>query len=277
MPGLVLEGGTFRPIFSAGVMDALLDEDIMFLYVIGVSAGITNGTSYISRQKGRNLQILLHHRNDPRYIGPGNIPKEKSIFGRDFVFNEIPNKLYPFDWETYRSYQGRIRIGVTNAQTGHPEYFDGHKLDRKGKMLQASCALPLMFPAIQIHGVPYYDGGIADPIPVRKSIREGNEKNLIVLTRPKEYRKELSRSTKATAKILGRKYPRLPELLLNRHLRYNETVKFCERQEKAGKAVILRPDHPIESLEKDIDILQQTYDMGYRAAKENIQKIKELF
>ena len=118
MPGLVLEGGTFRPIFSAGVMDALLDEDIMFPYVIGVSAGITNGTSYISRQRGRNLRILMSHRKDSRYIGMKNLLKERSIFGLDFVFDLLPNKLDPFDWDTYKRYKGTIRIGATNAQTG---------------------------------------------------------------------------------------------------------------------------------------------------------------
>ncbi len=115
MPGLVLEGGTFRPIFSAGVMDALLDEDIMFPYVIGVSAGITNGTSYISRQRGRNLRILMSHRKDSRYIGMKNLLKERSIFGLDFVFDLLPNKLDPFDWDTYKRYKGTIRIGATNA------------------------------------------------------------------------------------------------------------------------------------------------------------------
>lgn len=277
MPGLVLEGGTFRPIFSAGVMDALLDEDIMFPYVIGVSAGITNGTSYISRQLGRNLRILMSHRKDSRYIGMKNLLKERSIFGLDFVFDLLPNKLDPFDWDTYKRYKGTIRIGATNAQTGRPEYFDGHRLDEKLMMLRASCALPLLFPAIRIHGVLYYDGGISDPIPIRKAIKDGSGKNLIVLTRPKEYRKRLSRSTMAAAKILGRKYPRLREQLLSRHKRYNETVRFCERQEREGKALILRPDHPIESMEGDIDVLKQTYDMGYKTAKENIRKIRELF
>jgi predicted patatin/cPLA2 family phospholipase len=101
MPGLVLEGGTFRPIFSAGVMDALLDEDIMFPYCIGVSAGITDGFSYASRQKERNLKILQRYRNDKRYLGAGNLLKDKSIFGVEFVFEEIPNNLLPFDWESF--------------------------------------------------------------------------------------------------------------------------------------------------------------------------------
>ena len=113
MPSLILEGGTFRPIFSAGVMDALLDNNIIFPYCIGVSAGITNGVSYISQQRGRNLEILTKYRNDKRYLGYGNFLKCKSLFGLDFVFDEIPNKLIPFDMDTYKKYTGKFLIGVT--------------------------------------------------------------------------------------------------------------------------------------------------------------------
>ena len=151
------------------------------------------------------------------------------------------------------------------------------KLDKMCMMLRATCAIPLVFPAIYVDGKPYYDGGLADPIPIRKSIKDGNEKNLIVLTRPEGYRKELSRSHKITAKLLKRKYPHLPELLMKRHIEYNKTVRYCEKLEQEGKAVILRPEYPIESLEKDIDVLKQTYDMGYRMTKEKIDKIRELF
>ncbi len=262
MPSLILEGGTFRPIFSAGVMDALLDEDLMFPYVIGVSAGICDGFSYISKQRERNLQILLNHRNDSRYVGKKNLLKEHSLFGLDFVYNVIPNKLYPFDWETFHQYDGKILVGVTNAQTGHIEYKDGKKLDKKCTMLRATCALPLVFPSIDLDGAPYYDGGIADPIPIRKAIKDGNDKHLIILTRPEGYKKELSRSHKVTARILKKKYPKLPELLLNRHTRYNHTVAFCEQLERDGKAIVLRPEYPIDSMESDIDVLKSTYDMG---------------
>ena len=144
-------------------------------------------------------------------------------------------------------------MGVTNALTGEIEYKDGKDLDEECMMLRATCALPLIFPAINLDGVPYFDGGIADPIPVRKAIRDGNDKHLIVLTRPKGYKKELSKSHKVTSRLLKRKYPKLPDLLLNRHVEYNRTVRYCERLEREGKAVILRPDHPIDSFEKDID------------------------
>ncbi|MDD3184233.1 MAG: patatin family protein [Anaerostipes sp.] len=276
MTSLILEGGTFRPIFSAGVMDALLDEDIMFPYVIGVSAGICDGFSYVSKQRERNLRILMNHRNDKRYLGKENLKKDKSIFGLDFVYNIIPNKLYPFDWDTFRQYQGKILVGVTNAVTGEVEYKDGKELDSMCTMLRATCAIPFVFPGIHMDGQVYYDGGIGDPIPIQKAIKDGNDKHLIVLTRPKEYRKTLSRSHKITAKLLGRKYPKLPKLLLHRHIKYNKTVRYCEKLEKEGKAIILRPDHNIDSFEKDIDVLKETYDMGYNLAMKNIEQIRKM-
>ncbi len=138
MPGLVLEGGTLRPVFSCGVMDALLDEGLMFDYVIGVSAGITYAFSYLSKQRGRNLEVFTRYRNDKRYLSLRNYPKCRSMFGLEFVFDEIPNKLLPFDWDTFHAYQGKVLVGVTNAVTGQAEYFDGMQLDLPCTMLRAT-------------------------------------------------------------------------------------------------------------------------------------------
>ncbi len=262
MPSLILEGGTFRPIFSAGVMDALLDNNIIFPYCIGVSAGITNGISYISQQKGRNLEVLTKYRNDKRYLGYRNFLKCKSLFGLDFLFDEIPNKLVPFDMDTYKKYNGKVLIGVTNAKTGKTEYFDGKDLDDKATYLRATCALPVFFPAIKINNNEYYDGGLSDPIPIKKAITDGNKKHLIILTQPKGYKKNLSRKNIIVSKLLDRKYPNLKNAFLHRHESYNETVKFCEELEKQGKAIILRPEYKLESFEKDVNKLKNTIIMA---------------
>lgn len=279
MPGLILEGGTFRPIFSAGAMDALLDNDIMFDYVIGVSAGITNGYSYVSKQRRRNLEILEKYRNDKRYLSLGNFFKCKSMFGLDFVFDDIPNKLLKYDLDTLNSYDGKIIVGVTNAVTGKTEYLDGKQIDEKCTILQATCALPLFFPAIKYNNNEYYDGGLCDPIPIKKSISDGNKKNLIILTRPEGYIKTQDKKNKIAIKILHNKYPKLKEILTNRHILYNETVKFCEQLEQDGKAIIIRPDasEAIDSFEKDIEKLTASYQHGYNKTLKNIDKIKELF
>lgn len=279
MPGLVLEGGTFRPIFSAGVMDALLDENVIFPYCIGVSAGITDGFSYASRQKERNLKILQQYRNDKRYLGAGNLLKNKSIFGVEFVFEEIPNQLLPFDWETFSQYEGEFRVGVTNAVTGQVEYLDGKLLDKKNTMVKATCAIPLVFPVVELGGQKYYDGGICDPIPVRRAQADGHDKLLIVLTRPAGYTKEKSKTNAAAAKLLRRKYPNLVEPLLTRHIAYNETVRYCETLEQQGKAVLLRPEGEgiIGSFEKDVKKIETSYRCGYDLCKQRIDEIRALF
>ncbi|MEG2354046.1 MAG: patatin family protein [Clostridium sp.] len=279
MPSLILEGGTFRPIFSAGVMDALLENNIMFPYCIGVSAGITNGFSYLSKQKRRNLDILENYRSDKRYISARNYLKCKSLFGLDFLFDEIPNKLCPFDMETFLSYEGKALVGVTNALTGESEYLDGKEIDEKSSMLRATCALPIFFPVIKINGKEYYDGGICDPIPIKKAVIDGNKKHLIILTRPKNYKKELSRNNIIASRLICKKYPKLKEPFLTRHLMYNETVKYCEELESQGKALIIRPSEEcsLKSFEKDITKLQSGYKHGYNLALENLESIKALF
>lgn len=277
MPSLILEGGTLRPIFSAGVMDALLDNNITFPYCIGVSAGITNGVSYISKQKGRNLEVVTKYRNDNRYLSYRNFLRCKSIFGLDFVFDEIPNNLIPFDMDTYRKYPGKVLVGITNAHTGKTEYLNGKDLDNKATMLRATCAIPLLFPVIKINGKEYYDGGLCDPIPIKKAIADGNTKHLIVLTQPKGYKKELSKKNILVAKLLNKKYPNLKTPLLNRHNHYNETVKFCEQLESEGKVLILRPEYNLDSFEKDINKLKSSYDHGYNLTINHLSEIKKLF
>lgn len=277
MPSLILEGGTLRPIFSAGVMDALLEQELMFPYCIGVSAGISNGFSYISRQKRRNLEILEKYRHDNRYIGYRNFLRHRSLFGIDFVFGEIPGKLVPFDTNAFQNYSGTLLVGVTNAHTGLPEYINGMNIDEQWTMLRATCALPLMFPAINMNGYNYYDGGVSDPIPIRKAIADGNDKHLIILTQPKGYVKQFSRQNALVGKILKRKYPKLEEVLLTRHDKYNETVAFCEQLEKDGQAIILRPEHSLVSLEKDINTLRASCQHGHDLAMDRMQDIHKLF
>lgn len=279
MPGLVLEGGTFRPIFSCGVMDALLAHGLMFDYVIGVSAGITDGFSYISRQPERNLEVVRRYRNDPRYLGVGNYRKCGSLFGLDFVFGEIPRTLLPYDWDAFRAYEGRIRVGVTNARTGLPEYLDGKQLDDDNTMLRATCAIPFYFPAIEIDGTPYYDGGLTDPIPIRKALADGSEKNLIVLTQPAGYRKKTTRSTRFAASALHRRYPALSRVLLHRAKLYNDTVCFANQlaAHHPETTVLLRPETPLNSFEKDVPRLETGYRQGYELAEARMEDIKRLF
>ncbi len=275
MTGIVLEGGTFRPVFSAGVMDALLSENILLPYCIGVSAGISNGFSYISKQPQRNLEIMQKYRNDKRYMSRSNLRKYKSVFGLDFVFDEIPNKLIPFDKETFFSYEGKCLVGVTNVETGQPEYKDAMEADDKFTMLRATCALPMFFPAIEMDGNKYYDGGLSDPIPVQKALDDGCDKVLIVLTQPRGFVKRFGKYDKLGARVLGRRYPEIRRAIMERPERYNEVVKFCEELVKEKKAIIIRPNHLLNSFESDVRKLEMSYWHGYRMTKEKMKRMKK--
>ena len=223
--------------------------------------------------------MLRQYRNDKRYFGARNLRRDHSIFGVEFVFSTIPNELIPFDWDTYHRYAGRIRVGVTNARTGEAEYLDGMQLDRASTMLRATCAIPIYFPPVTIDAQTYYDGGLADPIPIVKSLHDGNEKNLIVLTQPLDYRKEMTHGTKFAARAMHRKYPALTRTMLTRPKRYNETVCFCHQlaEKQPQNTVLLQPTDHLESFEKDVKKLEWGYEMGYNMACARMDDIRRLF
>jgi len=277
MPGVLFEGGSFRPVFSCGVMDALLEKDIMFPYCIGVSAGAADAASYISRQKGRNIRIFEKYRNDKRYIGKRNIIKDRSVFGVQFVFRDIPNEVDPFDMETFQKYDGTFVVVTTDAVTGEVEYFYKEDVDNQFNVFCATCALPVVFPPAIVRGREYFDGGLSNPIPIDKLLADGNEKALIVLTRPEGYRKECRRADRLAARAIRRRYPAAAKKVLTRHKRYNQSVLWCEKLEREGKALILRPKEPLDSYEKDVKKLRKNYESGYRLAMERIEEIKALF
>lgn len=275
MTSLVLEGGTFRGIFSAGVMDAFLKENIEFQYVIGVSAGISNAASYISKQFGRNIEILEKYRNDHRYIGVKNFINCKSLFGLNFVFGDIPNKLIPFDYDTFRQYKGQFLVGMLNAETGKTEYKNGINDNENWEYLRATCSIPGYFPPCKVGEKYYYDGGLVSPISIKKAVADGCEKHVIILTQPKGYIKKCGKSNVVMSKLCRKKFPKLEKILLKRHALYNAQVAFCEELESKGNAIIIRPEHKLESFEKDIATLKSSWQNGFDIAMNRIEEIKE--
>ena len=275
MTGLVLEGGAFRGLFTAGVLDALLDIKADFKYVIGVSAGATNAYSYISKQRGRNLEIMEKFIDHKRYVGYGNLIRCKAIMDLDFVFDEIPNKYCVFDYYTFYKYDGKILAVIFNIESGEVEYFDKDALDEKNMILRGSCAIPFMFPFANIKGKLYADGGLKDSIPIKKSLKDGNEKNLIVLTRNEGYRKQQSTANKLAYKFYKKKYPKLAQVLVNRYKEYNEQIELCEELEKRGDAIIIRPTvkMDISRFERDRNKLREIYQNGYDIIIKNKDKI----
>lgn len=265
MTGLVLEGGAFRGLFTAGVLDALLDINADIKYIVGVSAGATNAYSFVSKQRGRNLEIMEKFIENKRYVSYGNLIRCRSIMDLDFVFDEIPNKHCVFDYKTFNEYDGEILAGAFNIRTGENEYFGKESLDERNSILRASTAIPMMFPFEKINGEYYADGGLLEPIPIEKSIADGNDKNIIILTRNADYRKKKSKINELAYKIYKNKYPRLANVLKNRYIQYNKQLDYCEKLEESGNAIIIRPtvDMNIGRFERDKVKLKRIYQNGY--------------
>ncbi|WP_107949090.1 patatin-like phospholipase family protein [Lysinibacillus parviboronicapiens] len=272
---LILEGGTFRTLFTSGVLDAFLEHDIMMPYVVAISAGAINACSYVSQQKERSLRVLMDYRHDKRYMGLKNFLKEKSLFGLDFAYNVIPNQLDIFDWDTYQQYKGKLLFGVTNATTGQVEYMDAREMDRQCMMLRATCAIPILFPEIKLNDTAYYDGGLAEPIPIQHGIERGFDKHVLVLTRPKGYRKKQDRQSKWAMRLLAKRYPSLVKSMEKRADHYNASLAYCEQLEEEGRAFIFRPTEALNSFEKDTTQMRSNYEMGYEQALQQMAALKQ--
>ena len=275
--GITFEGGASRTLFSCGVMDALIKENIMADYIIGASAGISYGVTYASKQFGRNLEITRKYMNDKRYMGMRNmfVPKNRAYYNMDFVFDEIPNKLVPYDYVSYANYKGKCVAVVTNVKTGKAEYLEVPRNDRKWQVLRASCALPLLIPKVKIGGEYYLDGGIADSFPFEKAISEGCDKNIVVLTRERGYVKKHETASKV-AELYFHKYPNLARALKNRADNYNACIKRLEELEKAGKALVIAPESTlgVSRTESDPVKLEKLYDLGYKQTMKIIPEIR---
>lgn len=276
--GLILEGGGMRGLYTAGVLDFFLDQGLHFPYVIGVSAGACHAASYISRQKGRNSKVNIGYIRDPRYISYRNLIKTKSLFGMNFVFNEIPNRLEPFDYETFYHSKQKYLIGTTDCRTGHPMYFEKSECDHDLilKVLMASSSLPFISPIVNIGDSSLLDGGIVDPIPILKSMQDGNSKNVIILTRNKEYRKKPFHQHWIARRFYSR-YPELIQALLKRHEIYNSTLEQIERMEKHNQVLVLRPSEPlkVDRLERNPEKLTHLYSLGYLDAQASLEQIQK--
>jgi predicted patatin/cPLA2 family phospholipase len=274
--GLVLEGGGMRGVYTAGVLDYLMEQELYYPYVIGVSAGACNATSYISRQIGRNRKVTVDFISDPRYLSYRNLLKEKSMFGMKFIFDEIPRRLVPFDFDTFFSSPQQFVVGAMDARTGEALYYTKETAkDDMMAIVQASSSLPFISRPVVRDGRELMDGGICDPIPIRKSIADGNERNIIVLTQVKSYRKRPFQ----WGWLARRFYPHyrgLIEVLSNRHQTYNSTLEFVDELERDGRAIVIRPsvDLNVSRMEKNRSKLAALYELGYRDAERQKNVLK---
>lgn len=276
--GLVLEGGALRAIFSSGVCDALLDGNMMTDYVIGVSAGIAYGVSYVSRQPRRNLEVVTRYAPDKRYMGMNNLVNKsnRSYFGLKFAYDTIPNELIPFDYDTFAAYPGEVEAVVTNLNTGKADYLPVPRQDRESLLLQATCAMPLLFPIYRINGQPYLDGGAADSIPWRRALDQGCERVVVVLTRPREYRRKPDQMIRLIRKQY-QEYPKFVQAMETRAQRYNESREQLFALEREGKVLVIAPESTlgVGRIERDTEKLRLLWAEGYQMTVERMDEIKD--
>lgn len=266
--GLVLEGGGMRGVFTCGVLDYFMDNDIRFPYVIGVSAGACNGLSFVSRQRGRakysNIDLLAKY----KYIGFKHYIRKRNIMDFDLLFHEFPDNIIPYDYHTYFASPTRFEMVTSNCMTGKAEYYeDKSDKERVIAIAKASSSLPIMCPITYVDETPMLDGGICDSIPVERAISQGYRKNVVILTRNKGYRKE-SKDVKIPS-FIYRKYPAMREALGSRNGLYNSQLDLVDKLEEEGSIFVIRPVNPImvDRIEKDIHKLTALYEEGYECGK----------
>ena len=274
--GLILEGGGMRGIYTAGVLDLFLDHGLEFGHIYAVSAGVCHACSYLSRQRGRAFRVGTEYLEDKRYCSVHSLLTTGDIFGAEMCYDLIPNQLDPYDYETYDRYAGEFRAVITNCDTGQAEYPRLRDLHTDIQVVRASSSLPLVSRMVDIKGQQYLDGGIADSIPLARSIRDGNKKNVVILTRAEGYRKKPNKAM-AAIRLEYRKYPHLVEAIATRHERYNQTLGLIAEQEGNGSAFVIRPQTPpdIGRVEKDLEKLKKLYQQGYDQAREALPALME--
>lgn len=276
---MVLEGGATRGLFTSGALDYLMEQDFYTTDVIGVSMGSCNAVDYVSKQPGRTKDCMIHREKEYDYIyGVRKFVKEKSLLNMDMIFNRYPKEIYPFDFDTYFASEIECEIVATNCRTGKAEYLkEKNDSERLMRLCRASSSMPLICPIVNIDGVPYLDGGVADSVPIKRALELGNEKIILILTRNPGYRKK--HTSVAMARMYKKaysKYPNLAVSAIRRSRIYNMTMDLVEQLESEGKIFVLRPIVPtISRLEKDYGEKLRFYRHGYDMMKQEFERLQQ--
>ncbi len=269
--GLVLEGGGMKGIYTAGVLDLFMDKGLEFSTVYGVSAGACHMCSFLSGQRGRAHDVSIDYLDMKRYCGVESLLASGDIFNVSMCYHTIPDYLYPFDNETFMKYEGKAYSVVTNVETGQPEYLRLRDMKADIDKLRASASLPLVARTVKIDGKLYLDGGISDSIPIRKAVLDGNRKNVVIMTKEVGFRrKPVDSSQLALIKVRYAKYPKVAELMENRHIAYNECLDYIDSLERKGQIFVIRPQKPsrVGRIERDKRKMEALYRQGYEEAQE---------
>lgn len=275
--GLVLEGGAMRGMFTAGVMDVLMENDITFDGAIGTSAGAAFGCNYKSHQIGRVIRYNKKYCRDKRFVSLRSLITTGDLYGADFAYRELPRELDIFDTDTFSSSPMEFYITCTDVETGEAVYRKCEKGDDEDLLwMRASASLPLASRIVEIGERKFMDGGMADSISVKHLQSLGYDRNVVVLTQPLDYEKKKNKLL-PILKLVYKKYPKFIKALETRHERYNETLQYIKDSEKKKEIYVIRPPYKLEigAVEHDPEKLQKIYDIGRREAEKHIEEIKE--
>lgn len=275
---MVLEGGSLRGLYSVGVLDVLMENNIEVDGIVGVSAGALFGVNYFSKQKGRAIRYNKKYCNDKRYISIRSLILTGNVVNKNFAFYKVTKELDPFDNETYIKNKKDYYVAMTNVKTGQAEYVKIESPIEQLEELRATSAMPLASKMIKINGNKYLDGGITDSIPIDKCISLGYKKIIAVLTQPLDYRKRpLNKKKERIVKWKFRKYPKLIAAMLSRYEKYNATLERIIDLENKQEIFVIRPSQKIDIniLERNPDKMQEVYDLGVNDCKKIVNDLKK--
>lgn len=272
--GLVLQGGGTRGVYTAGILDYYMEQNIYFPYVAAVSSGACNASAYLSRQQGLAKIMHIKYIDDRRYMSFRNLWQGKSILGLDFIFDELPHTLEPFHFDAFQQAKEIFKVGVTDCLTGRSIFFEKHTCTEIFKVIRASCSVPFITSIFQYQGLKLLDGGITAPIPIQQSISDGNQKNVIIQTSVGEYMLK-SRFLPYLAKQIYGSYQALRQAIVQHYKVYNQTIHEIKQLEATKAAFVLRPSYSIRTkgLERSPLVLTSLYEQGYQDAKMNFSAL----
>lgn len=275
--GLILEGGAMRGMFTAGVMDVLMENGVTFDGAVGTSAGAAFGCNYKSHQIGRVIRYNTRYCKDKRFCSISSLIKSGDIYNADFCYGDIPSKYDIFDFDTYKNDPMEFYSVCTDIETGKAVYhkYTGDE-DSGFDWIRASASMPLVSKIVEIDGKKLLDGGMADSIPLKFFESIGYDRNVVVLTQPADYRKKPN-GAMPLIRIAYRKYPKLVEAMANRHTVYNDTIDYINSEEKTGKLLVIRPENPlpVSRMEKDPEKLKAAYNEGRKAADQKLDAVRK--